>query len=318
MKFCESKFEEYIKKYRKNNLHPELESIFKQLPNNIENHPNLILYGPSGVGKYTQALQYISNFSNTNLKYERKTTIKSQKTKNFIFKISDIHYEVNMEILGCNAKILWNDIYHNIIDMISTTPNLQGFILCKNFHTIHSELLENFHTYMQTLCHTKIKICFILISEQVSFLPKNMLDRSYIIPVRRPTKALYEKCVERKIDKKKNKIDNIKLVKKAPSINLNYSETFIDNILYQLLEEKPINFMQFRENIYNIIVFNIDIFECIYKILYKLSEKKKIKQKNMVYIFKELFIFLRRYNNNYRPIYHIEYFLLILHQVINE
>ena len=53
--------------------------------------------------------------------------------KEFIFKISDIHYEVNMEILGCNAKILWNDIYCNIIDMINSSQQLQGFIICKNF-----------------------------------------------------------------------------------------------------------------------------------------------------------------------------------------
>jgi len=318
MKFCEGKFEEYIKKYKKVNLHPELDDILTQMPDNIESHPNIIFFGPSGVGKYTQALQYISNFSPTNLKYERKTTIVTQKKKEFIFKISDIHYEINMEVLGCNAKLLWNDIYHNIIDMINTTPNLQGFILCKNFHTIHSELLENFHTYMQTLCHTKIKICFILISEHVSFLPSNIIDRSYIIPIKRPTKALYEKCAERKIKEKKIYITNIKLAKKAKLLNINYSAKFIDNIMEQLLEEGKMDFMLFRENIYNIIVFNIDIFECIYKILFKLSELKKIKQKNMVYILKELFIFLRRYNNNYRPIYHIEYFLLILHQVINE
>jgi hypothetical protein len=317
MKFCEGKFEEYIKKYNKINLHPEIDNILMQLPNEIEKHPNIIFFGPSGVGKYTQALQYISRFSPTELKYERKTTICTQKKKNFFFKISDIHYEINMEVLGCNAKLLWNDIYHNIIDMINTTSNLQGFILCKNFHTIHSELLENFHTYMQSLCHTNIKICFILLSEHVSFLPSNIIDRSYIIPIKRPTKALYEKCAERKINKKKAKITNIKLAKKAQLLNISYSEKFFDSIMQQILIEDKLNFMLFRENIYNIIVFNIDIFECIYKILFNLSELKKIKQKNMSYIFKELFIFLRRYNNNYRPIYHIEYFLLILHQIIN-
>jgi len=318
MKFCEGKFEEYIKKYNKVNLHPEIDNILIQLPDKIETHPNIIFFGPSGVGKYTQALQYISRFSPTELKYERKTTICTQKKKEFIFKISDIHYEVNMEILGCNAKLLWNDIYHNIIDMINSSKNLQGFILCKNFHSIHSELLENFHTYMQTLCHSKVKICFILLSEQVSFLPSNIIDRSYIIPICRPTKALYEKCAEKKIKKKKKYISNIKLAKKTQLLNINYSKNFIDNIMNQILDEGKIDFMLFRENIYNIIVFNIDIFECIYKILFKLAELKKIKQKDMVYLFKELFIFLRRYNNNYRPIYHIEYFLLILHQVINK
>ena len=84
------------------------------------------------------------------------------------------------------------------------------------------------------------------------------------------------------------------------------------------MSEEKIDFMVFRENIYNIIVFNIDILESIYKILFRLTELKKIKQKDMIYIFKQMFIFLRRYNNNYRPIYHVEYFLLILFQVINK
>ena len=317
MKFCETKFEEYIKTYKENNLHPELNNIYKSLPNNIEDHPNLIFYGPSGTGKYTQVLQYISTFSPTGLKYERKTTINTQKNKEFIFKISDIHYEVNMEILGCNAKILWNDIYCNIIDMINSSQQLQGFIICKNFHSIHSELLENFHTYMQTLCHKKIKICFIIITEQVSFLPKNILDRCFIVNVKRPTKALYEKCVGKKINKKKKDINNIKLAKTFSNIDLNYSKKFVDNIIYHLTEEENINFMQFRENIYNIIVFNIDIYQFIYKILSRLNEMKKIKNKNIVNILKHLFVFFRRYNNNYRPIYHVELFLLNVFNEIN-
>ena len=49
MRFCEGKFEEYIKKYEKTNLHPEIDPIFSKLPNTIDNHPNLILFGPSGV-----------------------------------------------------------------------------------------------------------------------------------------------------------------------------------------------------------------------------------------------------------------------------
>ena len=318
MKFCEGKFEEYIKKYKNINLHPEINNILNNLPNKIEDHPNIFFFGPSGVGKYTQALQYISRFSPTSLKYERKTTILTKNKKEFFFKISDIHYEINMEVLGCNAKLVWNNIYHNIIDMINSTTHLKGFILCKNFHTIHSELLENFHTYMQTLCDKKIKICFIFTSENVSFLPSNILNRSYIIPVKRPTKALYEKCAEGKINKKKIHITNIKLAKKTQTLNINYSDNFIDSILNQLLSEEKIDFMFFRENIYNIIVFNIDILESIYKILFRLTELKKIKQKDMICIFKQMFIFLRRYNNNYRPIYHVEYFLLILFQVINK
>ena len=96
MKFCETKFEEYIKKFKQNNLHPELEDIYSGLPNTITEHPNLVFYGPSGIGKYTQALQYISNFSPTKLKYERKITYKYNNKYEYTFKLSDVHFEIDM------------------------------------------------------------------------------------------------------------------------------------------------------------------------------------------------------------------------------
>ena len=81
--------------------------------------------------------------------------------KEHVFKISDIHFEIDMELLGCNAKILWNVIYYNILDIISTKADLTGIIVCKNFHMIHSELLETFYSYMQTLLYRNVHIVFI-------------------------------------------------------------------------------------------------------------------------------------------------------------
>ena len=46
----------------------------------------------------------IKNISPSNSKYERKLDVTVNK-KNYIFKISDIHYEIDMELLGCNAKV---------------------------------------------------------------------------------------------------------------------------------------------------------------------------------------------------------------------
>ena len=66
--------------------------------------------------------------------------INLQKKKQYVFKISDIHFEVDMELLGCNAKVLWNEIYKAILDILSTRPSHSGIILCKNFHKIHNEV----------------------------------------------------------------------------------------------------------------------------------------------------------------------------------
>ena len=80
MKFLQTKFEDYIIEVEKHNLHNELENIIEK-NKKIENMPNIIFYGPPGTGKYTQSLNYIKKFSNSNLKYERKLKLTYQKKK---------------------------------------------------------------------------------------------------------------------------------------------------------------------------------------------------------------------------------------------
>ena len=87
-----------------------------------------------------RALYNIKKYSPTELKYERKMNIVigKGKGKNYNIKISDIHFEIDMSLLGCNAKALWNELYYHILDIISTRPKASGIIICKNFHKIHS------------------------------------------------------------------------------------------------------------------------------------------------------------------------------------
>jgi hypothetical protein len=143
------------------------------LNNNYDLHPNLfsknqpikntIFYGPSGVGKYTQVLKKIKTYSPSELKYEKKMTVTYNK-QSYVFKISDIHYEVDMSLLGCNSRLLWHEIYQQILDSISAKNEKSGIIVCKYFHEIHSELLENFYSYMQKNYASNIEIKFILIT----------------------------------------------------------------------------------------------------------------------------------------------------------
>ena len=75
MKFYETHYEEYITSNNKVNLHSKLEKIYKTFPKNINELNNIIFYGPSGVGKYTQMLSFIKRYSPSNLKYEKKLTL---------------------------------------------------------------------------------------------------------------------------------------------------------------------------------------------------------------------------------------------------
>ena len=139
MKFLESHFEEYINSNKKISLHPKLNKLYESFPEKICDLKNMIFYGPKGVGKYTQVLSCIKKYSNSDLKYEKRITVNYEKDQYIILKISDIHYEVDMLLLGCNSKLLWNEMYNQIIDIVSARVEPYGIIVCKYFHKIHSE-----------------------------------------------------------------------------------------------------------------------------------------------------------------------------------
>ena len=144
----DQKEKEYIQENKRANIHPKLDKIYSKFPKTLNELKNVIFYGPSGTGKYTQMLHLIKKYSPTELKYEKKISVNFNK-QSYFFKISDIHYEVDMSLLGCNSKLLWHEIYQQIIDIISAKADKSGIIVCKYFHEIHSELLENFYSYMQ-------------------------------------------------------------------------------------------------------------------------------------------------------------------------
>jgi len=199
MKFLETHFDDYISSNKKCSLHPKLNKLYEGFPSKVENLKNLIFYGPKGIGKYTQALSCIKRYSNSELKYEKRLTINSNK-ENCIIKMSDIHFEVDMSLLGCNSKILWNDIYNQINDVVSTRVNTHGIILCKYFHKIHSELLDIFYSYMQSQSLNNIKIIFIIITENISFIPDNIINNAQIISIPRPKISNYNKCFSKKTE----------------------------------------------------------------------------------------------------------------------
>jgi hypothetical protein len=76
-------------------------------------------------------------------------------------------------------------------------------------------------------------------------------------------------------------------------------------------------FLKFRDLLYDIFIYNLDITDCIWYILTNLIELKKIKKQNMSNILLKTYSFLKYYNNNYRPIYHLESYLFYLISIIN-
>jgi len=305
MKFTETKFEDYIYKCKKHNIHKNMETILNTY-DDISKINNLIFYGTSGIGKYSQMLNFIKKFSNSNLKYERKITHLYNKNE-FSFKISDIHFEIDMELLGCNSKLLFNELYYNIIDVCQSRSTKYNIIVCKNFHKIHPELLENFYSYMQSIEHQNIIFKFIFLTEQVSFIPKNILKRCQIISFPKPTLTNYKK-LSKSIDKTNN-FNNLKDCICSINKTLDYGERKIVNVLFEMIiNYKNINYLNFRESCYDIFIYGLDLNEVIYVILSKLIKQNILNENKIGDVLNNYYHFLKYYNNNYRPIYHLENF----------
>jgi len=61
----------------------------------------------------------------------------------------------------------------------------------------------------------------------------------------------------------------------------------------------------------------LDITDCIWYILLKLVEQNKIKNENLSNIMIKTYSFFQYYNNNYRPIYHLENYLFYVTKLIH-
>lgn len=319
MKLYETTFDDYIKASNKISLHPKANM---QVKINFSELSNYIIYGPPGTGKYTQALKIINNFSQYNLKYEKKMVITYNKTI-YYYKISDIHFEIDMSLLGCNSKLLWHEIYNNIVDILYSKNIKNGIILCKNFHLIHSELLDNFYSYMQTLYNTNIQIKFFIITEHYSFIPENILNTCKLIAVPRPSKIQYNKCLNNKIEKKTNlqDIENIKELKNNSLIKPDKKSDYKiigDKIIQHIINYKTINIVILRDDIYDLFIYDINIFTTFLYIIEVLVEKNYITKNMMTSIMIKNYDLFKYYNNNYRPIYHLEKYILYLITIVHE
>jgi DNA polymerase III delta prime subunit len=349
MKYYESTFDEYILSLQRFNAHSELIDKINALPKNVGNFKNTILYGPAGVGKYTQALNIIRQYSKSNLKYDKKLFVNTEKNEkkketrekksanskkmDFINRISDVHYEVDMSILGCNSKALWHEIFFKIVDIVSVKQEKVGIILCKNMHHIYNELLDVFYSFINhPLQHYDIKIHFILLTEHISFLPDNVLQSFELINVKRPSYNDYLNIFKNNttstlgnsrhvysIEDEKNFQKNIDLygmacftnikeihILKHENIPVDVFNVIVDKIILKMTKPNIIDMQSFRNDLYDILIYDINPYEFICHIVFYFIENDMLDRKSIVEILIETFTFFKYYNNNYRPIYHLE------------
>jgi len=218
--------------------------------------------------------------------------------------------------------------------------------LCKNFHNIHSELLEIFYSYIQQYNHsqTNIKIVFFLITENISFIPNTILNSSHILRVKRPSVNEYRKLMAiNEQDMSKPFIQRISTIKQTrccegePTrflehididgvVNIKETRSFsllenssqlpedvfnliCNNIIKDISCPQKIEMTGFRDKLYDILTYNLDMNECLWYIIKHFITHHGeflISENEISEIIQKTYSFLKYFNNNYRPIFHLE------------
>lgn len=172
---------------------------------------------------------------------------------------------------------------------------------------------------MQDNNDSNINIKFILLTEELSFIPDNILNCCELISLSRPTKMSYAKISRQKlpINLKIENITNIKNLHVEINELMSPYKIICDKIVKEMVNINNLKFLKFRDNLYDIFIYNLDITDCIWYIMTSLINQEHIKQPSMSLIMIKTYTFLKYYNNNYRPIYHLESYLFYLISIIH-
>ena len=85
--------------------------------------------------------------------------------------------------------------------------------------------------------------------------------------------------------------------------------TFCKKIVDSIINYKKTNFLALRELLYDLFIYNTNIYDSVWFILESLIDQNYIKDDIIYDINIDTYKFLKLYNNNYRPIYHLELFI---------
>jgi hypothetical protein len=358
MKYYETSYDEYLTSVGLYNLHPELLPVYNSLPKQVMNFENIIMYGAAGVGKYSQCLSLLKRYSNSELKYDKKLTVQTDKSQ-YTFRISDVHYEIDMSLLGCNSKTLWHDIFLQIVDIVSVKSEKIGIIVCKNFSKVSTDILEIFYSYMQQYNTNAyaIRIKYIILTESISFIPSKIVNACNVIRIQRPSNEKYLELINytqhmqsigspphdfinrindavkpsetARVAMRGNSANVMRNINCNGILNLKEMRSFpllsspnelpddvfnliCDNIIREIENINNAALTNFRDILYDMLTYNLEVHDCLWYIIKYFIETGKLSNVDVSDILTKTYSFLKYYNNNYRPIYHLESMMLYI------
>ena len=252
---------------------------------NYKSTPHYIYYSNNNYKNYCNCINDLKEVSPSQLKYSRKINI-MYNDKEYFFNLSDIHIEIDFELLGVNEINIFFELFNHIKENMILNKEII-YIVCLHFNNIKKELLDIFYNFMND---SNIK--FIFLTNNLSFINDKIIKQSCIRKCKNLQESKYNKTYEKSICDLSNKI-------------ISYST------------DKEINLFQLREKLYYLLIMNFNIYDAFFYLIKLLIEKQYINNKNIGVILKKYIHIIEKYNNNYRTIYHLEHFIIYLININN-
>ena len=151
-----------------------------------------------------------------------------------------------------------------------------------------------------------------------SFLPNSIIDICQIISLKVPAKYNVKKIGKSKaIINFDNNINYIKNFKDIIYLkHIEYNKDYINNI-YNKIINNNIDFNVLRNDLYDLLIYRIDINTFIWELIELLIINNNIDCNQCNHLLIKTFNFIIQYNNNYRPIFHLENYILYLIKIVN-
>ena len=296
-------FVDYIKQVQSSNLYPYHEKKYET----YKSYPILFFYGPPGTGKYSQALYFLRTITGSTLQYEKKMLIELPKF-DFMIKMSDVHYEIDMALLAYSNKTVWHSIYKHIVEV---DRGRRSYIVLKHFDKITPEILDILYFYIHD---NRMK--FLCITEHLSFIPNNILNEAYSVSFYHKSVIRVKDTLEQSSITKERLYETKNIHYLRDNLQVKEYNLICDPILQSIQAlPKHTDIRQFRNQLYNILIYGLDVYECIWYILDHLHISDDHK---MVKIIQEVDTFGKFFQNNYRPIYHLEKIFLYIACIYHE
>ena len=163
---------------------------------------------------------------------------------------------------------------------------------------------------LQSLRPVRLNVKFVFLTEQISFLPDNILNSTMHVSIPRPSRAAYGRCVEMKLGSMNTaEITNIKTLN---ACSVTPIALFCEDMIATIVAYEDLKFGALRDKLYNILILDLDLAEALWRIFTGLIEKGYITNEQIPSLMSRFYVIFHRYNNNYRPIMHLESFIFTL------